>query len=64
MTAPIVIVIVIVNRLHGQELEFDLSMLAPEEKSAINHRKALERCCRYPVEELHARVRLVLASVR
>jgi hypothetical protein len=35
--------------------EFDLSKLAPEEKAAINHRKALERVCRYPVQELHSR---------
>ena len=35
--------------------EFDLSKLSPEEKAAIEHRKALERVCRYPVDELHAR---------
>jgi hypothetical protein len=35
--------------------EFDLSKLSAEEKAAIEHRKALEKVCRYPVDELHAR---------
>ena len=35
--------------------EFDLSKLSAEEKAAIEHRKALEKVCRYPVDELHSR---------
>lgn len=32
-----------------------MSKLSPEEKAAIEHRKALERVCRYCVDELHSR---------
>ena len=38
-----------------QKLEFDLSKLSESETAAIQHRKSLERVCRYPVEELHSR---------
>ena len=38
-----------------QKLEFDLSKLSESETAAIQHRKSLERVCRYPIEELHSR---------
>ena len=34
-------------------------MLKPKEKLAIRHRKALERICRYPTDELHRHVPLL-----
>ena len=38
-----------------QTIEFDVSMLSPDELLGIKRRKLLEKACSYPAKELHSR---------